>query len=104
MNYIYVDSPPKYEGTFLVFMKEHLEWNDRLDECPTGTVLLECFINVSGEIDKVMLYGSLCDIHNSAALELLSKSRKWIPAIKDGKAVACRFILPIFFIPSVLDE
>ena len=104
VNYLFVDSPPIYSGTFLTYMQNNLEWNDKFHECQTGTVLLEVFFDSMGRVDDVRVSEGLCNIHDQAAIKLLRKSGAWNPALVNGLAVPCCYSVPVFFIPSVLND
>lgn len=62
-----------------------------------GRVLLEYIVDVNGRIVEIKILQSAGKPYDDEAIRVLKKMERWIPAIKDGKAVRVSYKQPFKF-------
>lgn len=62
-----------------------------------GKVLVQFIISKQGEVTNVEVLEGFHPECNLAAAQIVAKSDKWNPGIKDGKTVNTQLVLPITF-------
>lgn len=66
-----------------------------------SNVFLNFIVSETGALEEIRVLKGVSPRADAEALSLVQAMPKWIPAQKDGHAVACRFYLPIrFFVPN----
>lgn len=81
----------KWIGTTLVYPLEAREEN------VSGVVYSSFVIDTTGTLTDIKILRGIHPKCDQAVLDLLAKSPKWKPAMKDGETVRQRFNLPIRF-------
>ncbi len=99
-----VDQAPQYPGG-VEAMRKFLEDNVRhpIANTNSGTVIVQFVVNEDGQVVEPTVLRSLNKAFDDEALRLVASMPRWQPGMKDGKPVAVKFTLPIFF-PSKLAE
>ncbi len=92
-----VDSPPSYQGGFeklkQFILDNYITPTDK--GLKSGNVLVSFVIEVDGTLSGLTIYRDLGFGTGDEAIRVLSATKSWIPAQKDGKNVRCEFGIPI---------
>ncbi len=96
---VYEEGPASAYGGLAEFMKwvqQNLKVpKEAMDNNVHGTVFVHFTINEKGDLTKVTLSKGLGFGCDEAVMEVLRRAPPWKPAIRDGKAVQQRFIIPV---------
>ncbi len=99
--YTIVDRVPKFKGTPSnpeKFFDRHMVYPDEaLLEGVQGVVNVSFIVTSDGRAMEASIAKSVDPLLDSEALRLVDLMQSWKPAVKDGKPVHCRVILPVSF-------
>jgi len=96
--YLYVDTPPIFQGdnlNFRKFINNNIKWPNEFDG--QGTVLLSFIITKNGDVSNIKIEKSLCPTCDKEAVRLLKLSPKWAAGKLDDKNVNVLMYIPITF-------
>ncbi|MFI5140023.1 MAG: energy transducer TonB, partial [Sphingobacteriales bacterium] len=96
-----VDKMPTFPGgikAYGKFLEKNLKWPKNDDDDTQGRVIISFYIEKDGSLTNFKVERSLGKDFDAEALRVLRKSPKWIPVMENGKAIRCRYTLPINFI------
>lgn len=87
---------------FMTFIAEHLKYpKEDANKGVEGMVLLSFSVTTKGKIKNISVKKSLskaCDAEGLRVMKLMNeKNVRWLPGIKDGKAVEVALTLPLKF-------
>ena len=92
-----VDTPPSYQGGFeklkQLILDNYVTPKDK--GLKSGNVLITFIIEENGTLSDLTIYRDLGFGTGKEAIRVLSATKNWIPAQKDGKNVRCEFGIPI---------
>lgn len=101
LNNAMVDTPVKFRGgesALLQFISQNLVYPVIAQEQEIqGSVILEFVVEKDGSIGDVKVIKSLSKECDQAAIDVVRKLPRFVPAKKQGKPVAVKFRLPIRF-------
>jgi len=86
---------PGGEKAYGKFLEKNLKWPNQDDV--QGRVIISFIVEKDGSLTNFKVERSLGKDFDAEALRVLRKSPKWIPAMENGKAIRCRYTLPINF-------
>lgn len=86
---------PGGQKAFYKFLGKNLKWPG--DTEATGKVIVSFYIEADGRLVNFKIDKGMSREFDSAAIRVLKKSPKWIPAMKDGKAIRIKYSVPINF-------
>jgi len=95
---ILVDKMPTFPGgikAYGKFLNKNLKWPGDMES--TGRVIVSFYIEKDGHLTHFKIVKSMGSDFDAEALRVLKKSPKWIPGMKDGKAVRVKHSVPINF-------
>ncbi len=101
--YIVEDLPsfPGGRAALGQYIEEHLEYPaDASHKKTAGKVMVEFKVQPDGTLDNIRVAQSSNDIFNKAALAVFEDMPAWKPGKQRGKAVTCKVIVPVRFIPD----
>ena len=93
-----VDRIPTFPGgitAYRKFLAQNLKWPNQDDA--QGRVIVSFFIEKDGRLTGFKVERSLGKEFDAEAIRVLKKSPKWIPAMKNGKALRLKYAVPINF-------
>jgi protein TonB len=93
-----VDRIPTFSGgitAYRKFLAQNLKWPNQDDA--QGRVIVSFFIEKDGRLTGFKVERNLGKEFDAEAIRVLKKSPKWIPAMKNGKAVRLKYAVPINF-------
>ena len=91
--------PPKYPGGYKQLTKD-LKQNLRYPSSSAdaqGTVYVSFIVGKEGDIIDTYILKGIEPEYDRAAMEAVSKLKKWKPGKQDGKPVYVRYVLPVIF-------
>jgi TonB family protein len=89
---------PGGQEAFSKWMSENFQYPDScMKEGIQGKVILQFVVNTDGSIVDVKPVRSPHPALTEAAIQIVKKMPRWIPAEHEGKKVRCRFNLPFMF-------
>ena len=89
---------PGGQKAFNEWMSENFQYPDScMKEGIQGRVVLQFVVNTDGSIIDVKPVRSPHPALTEAAIQIVKKMPRWIPAEHEGKKVRCRFNLPFMF-------
>ena len=89
---------PGGQKAFNEWMSENFQYPDScMKEGIQGRVVLQFVVNTDGSIADVKPVRSPHPALTEAAIQIVKKMPRWIPAEHEGKKVRCRFNLPFMF-------
>jgi hypothetical protein len=93
-----VDSPPKFPGGD-IRMYDFVQRNIQFPEYDGGKqkVYVEFIVDTEGNVLSVIARGKNQQAYAEAAENVVKRMPAWTPALRKGKKVACRLVLPISF-------
>jgi TonB family protein len=62
-----------------------------------GEVHLSFIIDKDGTVTNVQVTKGINQLYDEAAVKVLKESPKWLPGIRDGKAIRVKYNVPIRF-------
>jgi periplasmic protein TonB len=68
---------------------------DSLKKSEYGKMIIRFVIEIDGSVSNVKVVRGLSPRMDKAAIDMMYKMPKWKPAMNNGKAVRCRFTIPI---------
>ncbi|RFC54286.1 M56 family metallopeptidase [Brumimicrobium aurantiacum] len=86
-----MDALVNYLSNEIVYPKESMKNNS------SGKVFLEAVITEEGKVTKVKVLRGVDEFIDAEAVRVFNAMPDWIPAVKDGRKVACAVTLPIHF-------
>lgn len=95
------DVAPSFHGgmdSLQHFLSKHVHYPDF--ECINrvqGSVLVAFVIDVEGQATDIRVIRSVSPVLDREAARVISMMPRWTPAMKDGKAVAFKMVIPIKF-------
>ncbi len=93
--------PPTYPGgmtSFADFLGKNIKYpKSAIAKKIEGKVLLSFVIAKDGSVTDIQVVSKLGEGTDEEAVRVLKLSEKWIPGSINGKAVSCRYNLPIAF-------
>jgi protein TonB len=96
----YCDTMPSFpggHGAYNKFIREHLKYPGGGDIDIMGTVYVSVIIHSDGEISDIKVIRDFGYGTGEEAIRTVKLMPRWKPAIKNGKAVACRYRIPVKF-------
>ena len=98
-NYEETDQPPVYPGGIDVFRKEvysrYVISEQAILAKIKGIIEVSFIINNKGEVEDLAVIRDLGYGSGESAIAAIKRSKTWSPAIKNGRAVSVRYVLPI---------
>ena len=94
-----IDKPAEFEGGIARFY-EFVSANIQYPKNPNPGVhkiMVGFVIERDGTLSSIRILRSTEIMYDESVIEVLKNSPKWIPALKDGKAVRTQFTLPMTF-------
>ena len=89
---------PGGQEAFSKWMSENFQYPDScMKEGIQGKVILQFVVNTDGSIVDVKPVRSPHPALTEAAIQIMKKMPRWIPAEHEGKKVRCRFNVPFMF-------
>ena len=94
-----VDKLPEFPGGSDKF-KEYIDKNikntiRKINK--SGFVVVISTVEKDGNFTNIKAIKSLNTESDSIAVNIVSKTPKWLPAMKDGKPVRCKYSIPVWF-------
>ena len=86
---------PQGTDSLKAFILNNLKYPS--DACVQGRVVIAFVVEKDGSITNVDIVRSVHPALDEAAINVVNKMPKWIPATNNGKIVRSRFYLPILF-------
>jgi TonB family protein len=97
VGFIVVEHQPEFPGgtdAMMDFVKKNLKIPKR---AANGTVYVQFIVEKNGSLSEVSVLRGISQPFNEAAVNLVRKMPKWVPAMQNGQPVRIRFVLPIRF-------
>jgi protein TonB len=93
-----IEISPKFSGWLKRFISKNLIAN-RKTLHHEGKVFVEFIVNEDGSTSDFNVLKGLCGECDKRAVEVLQKMPTWTPGrlTKSGKAVRCRFVVPVAY-------
>jgi len=91
---------PGGDGAFLQYLSKNIKYPQvEKENMIQGKVYVRFFIEKDGSVSNVTVLKSPYNGDNlaSEAVRVIRQSPKWSPAMQNGKAVRCAFMIPIIF-------
>ncbi len=96
-----IDTMPQFAGGqagWAKFLQENVKYPKEAHKNNiSGRVILSFVVEKSGELSEIKVLKSVEESLDQEALRVIKNSPKWIPGMKDGKAVRVSFTMPINF-------
>src|SRR5258708_4295522 len=95
-----LDRRPVFPGgddAFYKFLSKNLKWPVSDDIDIQGHVLISFIVEKDGSLTNFKVEKKLRPEMDAEARRVLKKSLKWIPGIKNGKAIRAKYMVPINF-------
>lgn len=96
-----VDKEPEFDGgkdKMMEFIKKNMKYPDfEKNEAIDGKVYASFVVDEEGNISDIKIVRSVSKGLDNEAIRLLKLMQKWLPGVKDGKAVKVRMTIPIAF-------
>ena len=92
--------PPHFPGgedAFHLYLGKNLKWPKTEDGDSQGIVIISFFVEKDGTLTNFQVAKSLGKAFDDEALRVIRASPKWIPAMRDGKAIKSKYTAPIKF-------
>ena len=99
--FLVVQQMPKFIGgdeALMEYIKEGTIYPQVCrDSNITGTVYVQCVINIAGRIEQVKITRSVHPLLDEEAMRVVSHMPRWEPGKQNGKLVNVQYTLPIRF-------
>lgn len=99
--YSTAEQMPEFPGgmkAFRAYLDQHLEYPPKAKAAKTeGVVVVRFIVERNGSISDAQIARRLEATMDTAALEVIETMPDWIPARDNGKAIRCRYSVPVTF-------
>ncbi|WP_091167771.1 TonB family protein [Mucilaginibacter sp. P25] len=92
-------TPPHFRGgdkAFHEFLDQNLKWPKEVSG-GEGIVTISFFVENDGRLTDLKVVKGMSEPFNKEALRVISLSKKWIPAMRDGHFIKSKYSVPIQF-------
>ncbi|HXB10418.1 MAG TPA: energy transducer TonB [Bacteroidia bacterium] len=97
--YTQLDTMPQFKGDLYIYMQSKIIYPLReLEEGISGTVYVGFIVEKNGILDSIKIVQGVERGLDIAAIMAVKKMPKFIPGIKNGKAVRVQYSLPVNFV------
>ena len=92
---------PEFPGgteSLMKYLRDNIKYPQKaLDEGLSGRVIALFVVDRDGGIDNIEILKSTNQIFENEAIRVIKAMPKWKPGKEKGKAVRCRYVLPVVF-------
>lgn len=96
--YTVVEEMPAFNGNLNQWLVENMKYpSEALKNKEQGRVIVQFIVSKEGEVMEPKIIRSVSPLLDKEALRVVSSMPKWKPGKANGKPVAVRYTLPIYF-------
>ena len=89
---------PAFNGNLNQWLVENMKYpSEALKNKEQGRVIVQFIVSKEGEVMEPKIIRSVSPLLDKEALRVVSSMPKWKPGKANGKPVAVRYTLPIYF-------